>query len=54
MFINYKKGKPFIQLENTNKTILFDQLQIQNVHMSLSHEEDTSVAFVVLEKLNSI
>ena len=45
----YNLGKPFIELFNQNRLKIYENLNIQNIHLSISHDDDTSVAFVILE-----
>ena len=41
-------GKPQLRYLNENEEIL-NKLGVKRVHVSLSHEDDVSIAFVVLE-----
>ncbi|KAL4493665.1 hypothetical protein ABPG72_004158 [Tetrahymena utriculariae] len=40
--------KPRLKIEETSKQILEEQLQIKDIHVSISHENEFSVAFVIL------
>ena len=42
-------GKPKVELEKTNKMILENELGVKTIHVSISHEDDFSLAFVILE-----
>jgi len=46
--VNLKTGKPFVNLYNNAKTIA-DDLGITNIQISLSHESDKAIAFVIVE-----
>ena len=43
-----ENGKPFIKILNDDIRNEMDKIQI---HLSISHEDDTSIAFVVLESI---
>lgn len=47
--VNNEDGGPSISPRG-NLRIFFDQQKIQQTHVSLSHEDDYSIAFVVVEK----
>ena len=42
-------GKPFIRFEDFNRELLENTLGIKKTHVSLSHEDEHSIAFVVME-----
>jgi len=44
------KGKPFLELTGSAKKLL-DELGANKVHLSLSHETEYAIAYVVLENL---
>ncbi len=39
-----------VELEKINRIIIESELGIKNIHLSISHEEEYSLAFVLLEK----
>ena len=43
-------GKPFVHLIDTNYDVIYNELKIKNIHVSLSHEQDYSIAMIVMEK----
>jgi len=47
--VNDREGGPSI-VPRGNLRIFFDHQNIQRTHVSLSHEDDYSIAFVVVEK----
>lgn len=47
--VNNEEGGPSISPKG-NLSNFFDQQKIQQTHVSLSHEDDYSIAFVVVEK----
>lgn len=47
--VNNEEGGPSIRPKG-NLRIFFDQQNIQQTHVSLSHEDDYSIAFVVVER----
>lgn len=42
-------GKPFVVLEDLSLKILNEEVGVKHIHLSISHEEDYSISFVVLE-----
>ena len=44
------EGKPKVELEQINRSIVEQELGIKCIHVSISHEDEFSLAFVVLEK----
>lgn len=47
----FDKGKPKIKFLNTNLTIIENELKIADSHVSISHEDEYSIAYVILETL---
>ena len=43
-------GKPTVTFVMFNKNLIQDELKIKETHVSISHEDDTSIAFVVMTK----
>jgi len=43
-------GKPIPTFIDFNKNVLENELQIKNTHTSISHEDEISIAFVVMSK----
>lgn len=46
-----ENGSPFLIVENKAKEILEEKVGKYNVHVSLSHEKSSAIAFVVIERL---
>ena len=46
--VYFDEGKPKLKLENNAKT-LFEKIGGNVIHLSLSHERDNAIAFVILE-----
>jgi phosphopantetheinyl transferase (holo-ACP synthase) len=47
--------KPLVQIEgDVNKKIMYDELQVSNIHSSISHEDLFAIAFVLLETMVSV
>lgn len=46
--VYFDEGKPKLKLEN-NAKILFENIGGNIIHLSLSHERDNAMAFVILE-----
>jgi len=44
------EGKPFLQIENSAKKLLDERCGKCNVHVSLSHEKEYAIAYVIIEK----
>lgn len=49
---NDKLGKPFFVLENSAKEVLEKIVGSCLIHVSLSHEKNNAVAFVIIEKVD--
>ena len=48
---NNKEGKPILNIENNAKKILQERCGDNNLFVSLSHEKEFAVAFVIIEKV---
>jgi len=42
-------GKPFVKFEDPNLSIIEKELGIKSTHVSISHEDDISIAYVIME-----
>ena len=49
MVKNEESGKPYIVLRDRAREIA-DSMQVETIHLSLTHSEDCSIAVVILEK----
>lgn len=47
---NEKSGKPVLKVENTAEKKLKEMFGECKIHLSLSHEKDNAIAFVIIEK----
>ena len=47
--IYYILDKPFVKLTHENFKIIYEELKIKNIHVSISHEDEYSVTQVLLE-----
>lgn len=48
-------SKPSVEIEGeVNKKILFEELQISQIHASISHEDLFAIAFVMLETTRAV
>jgi len=45
---HHEDGRPYIELHGETKR-LFDEKQLKSVHVSISHDTDYAVAFIVIE-----
>lgn len=51
MYLNKNElGKPFVIFIDENKLIIEKELLIKKTHLSLSHEDGSSIAFVIMEQ----
>ena len=50
---NDKNGKPFIEINNQIKKMIFKRFKLKKfkIHLSLSDEKKHSIAFVILDKI---
>lgn len=48
---NNREGKPILNIENNAKKILQERCGDNNLFVSLSHEKEFAVAFVIIEKV---
>lgn len=44
------EGKPFLMIQGTAKKLLDERCGKCNVHVSLSHEKEYAIAYVIIEK----
>ena len=46
--VYFFEGRPLLKLENNAKAI-FDASGAKTIHLSLSHEKENAIAFVIIE-----
>ena len=51
MFLNKNsEGKPYVEIIDQTSKIVYEELKIMNIHVSISHEDEHSIAFIILER----
>lgn len=45
-----EEGKPFLKIENSAEKLLRERFGDCKIHISLSHEKEYAIAFVIIEK----
>ncbi|EGR28777.1 hypothetical protein IMG5_169130 [Ichthyophthirius multifiliis] len=48
IYLEKDNERPIVKLIDTNYKIIYQEMQIKDIQVSISHEEDYSIAFVVL------
>lgn len=46
-------GKPFFEILGKENSLFLKERQIGKIHLSLSHEDEHSVAFVIAESMET-